>query len=184
MKLGIQKIGTTADHPRANGMVERWHRTLKATVSTYATDRWTEILPLVLFGLRMAIESDSGVAAAKFTSGQELRLSGKFFMAGDDDGSCEITNAEDFVQRLSITLGRFSTRSRRHEDISVFVSASLHSCSHVFLVEEVRKGLEPPYSGPYKVLNRDPKTITLDSKGKTLKVSSFLCSTERPRTTI
>ncbi len=102
----------------------------------------------------MAIKSDSVVGPAKFTNGQELRLSGKFFTAGDDDGSCEITNVEDFVQRMSITLRRFSTRSRRRGDVPIFVSASLHSCSHIFLKEEVRKGLEPPYSGPYNVLNR------------------------------
>ncbi len=171
VKLGIQKIRTTSYHPQANGMVERWHRTLKAAIRAYATDRWTEILPLVLLGLRLAINSDSGVSPAQLTYGQELRLPGEFFTVGDDDGSCKITNAEDFVQRLSIALRRFSTRSRRHGDIPIFVPASLHSCSHVFLREEVRKGLEPPYSGPYKVLNRDPKTITLDIKGKPLKVS-------------
>ena len=32
--IGCQRIRTTAYHPSANGMIERWHRSLKAAIMT------------------------------------------------------------------------------------------------------------------------------------------------------
>jgi cleavage and polyadenylation specificity factor subunit 1 len=45
---GIQLSRTTAYHPAANGLVERFHRTLKAAIMCHADQNWTEALPLVL----------------------------------------------------------------------------------------------------------------------------------------
>jgi cleavage and polyadenylation specificity factor subunit 1 len=47
---GIQLSGTTAHHPAAKGLVERFHRTLKAAIMCHADQQWTEALPLVLLG--------------------------------------------------------------------------------------------------------------------------------------
>ena len=45
--LGIHRIHTTAYHPSANGLVERFHRQLKAALKTYPTlERWTASLPM------------------------------------------------------------------------------------------------------------------------------------------
>ena len=46
--LGCQRICTTSYHPAANGLVERLHRQLKASLKTHSNPRWTESLPLVL----------------------------------------------------------------------------------------------------------------------------------------
>jgi transposase InsO family protein len=47
--LGIKHVQTTAYHPQSNGMVERTHRQLKATVrARLAGSRWPEHLPWVL----------------------------------------------------------------------------------------------------------------------------------------
>jgi cleavage and polyadenylation specificity factor subunit 1 len=45
---GIQLLWTTAYHPAANGLVERFHRTLKAAIMCHTDQQWTEALPLVL----------------------------------------------------------------------------------------------------------------------------------------
>jgi cleavage and polyadenylation specificity factor subunit 1 len=42
---GIQIARTTAHHPAANGLVERFHRTLKAAIMCHADQQWTETLP-------------------------------------------------------------------------------------------------------------------------------------------
>ncbi|GAB1868682.1 RNA-directed DNA polymerase [Camponotus japonicus] len=35
--IGSRRIRTTAYHPQANGMVERWHRSLKAAIMCHGT---------------------------------------------------------------------------------------------------------------------------------------------------
>jgi transposase InsO family protein len=43
---------TTAYHPQANGMVERFHRQMKSALEAREnTIRWTEELPMVLLGI-------------------------------------------------------------------------------------------------------------------------------------
>ncbi|BHF85239.1 hypothetical protein SprV_1002840200 [Sparganum proliferum] len=57
--LGCTRIPTTAYHPAANGMVERFHRQLKASLrAAYDPENWTEHLPLVLLGIRSSLKSD------------------------------------------------------------------------------------------------------------------------------
>jgi cleavage and polyadenylation specificity factor subunit 1 len=49
---GIQLSRTTAYHPATNGLVERFHRTLKAAIMCHADQNWAQALPLVLLGIR------------------------------------------------------------------------------------------------------------------------------------
>ncbi|GFW36376.1 integrase catalytic domain-containing protein [Trichonephila clavipes] len=49
--LGVQKCRTTGYHPQANGMIEL-HRPLKSAIKCHATECWTEVLPIILLGLR------------------------------------------------------------------------------------------------------------------------------------
>ncbi|GFV97371.1 transposon Tf2-9 polyprotein [Trichonephila clavipes] len=49
--LGVQKCRTTGYHPQANGMIEELHRPLKSAIKCHATERWTEVLPIILLGL-------------------------------------------------------------------------------------------------------------------------------------
>ena len=55
---------------------------------------------------------------------------------------------------------------------NVFVHKNLFDCSHVFLkVGPVRKSLEPPYSGPHKVVARpSDQVLDIDANGKTRPV--------------
>ena len=50
--LGAQLHHTTAYHPQANGIVERFHRQLKAALKARLVGpAWVDELPLVLLGL-------------------------------------------------------------------------------------------------------------------------------------
>ena len=46
--IGAHRTRTTAYHPSSNGMIERFHRSLKAAIRCHATTNWTDILPVVL----------------------------------------------------------------------------------------------------------------------------------------
>ncbi|GBM22142.1 hypothetical protein AVEN_190805-1 [Araneus ventricosus] len=56
--LGSHRIHSAAYHPQSNGMIERLHRHLKSSHVALENLKWTEILPLVLLGLRTAIKKE------------------------------------------------------------------------------------------------------------------------------
>ncbi|GIY32064.1 hypothetical protein CDAR_411481 [Caerostris darwini] len=54
----------------------------------------------------------------------------------------------------------------------IFIPKDLYTCSHVFLrIDRVKKPLEPPYEGPYLVLQRSPKNFLLSIKNKQVNIS-------------
>ncbi|RVE40772.1 hypothetical protein evm_014580 [Chilo suppressalis] len=73
---GIRLRHTTAYHREANGMVERFHRTLKAAIMAHETTRWTDVLPTVLLGVRTAWKSDMQCSVAEMVYGEPLRIPG------------------------------------------------------------------------------------------------------------
>ncbi|PNF39898.1 hypothetical protein B7P43_G00926 [Cryptotermes secundus] len=54
----IQLSRSTAHHPAANGLMERFHWTLKAAIMCHADQQWTEALPLLLVGIRTAFKEN------------------------------------------------------------------------------------------------------------------------------
>jgi len=67
--IGSQRTRTTAYHPQANGMIERWHRSLKAAIMCHGTKDWTNVLPMVLLGLRNSFKDDIKAFAAEMVYG-------------------------------------------------------------------------------------------------------------------
>jgi transposase InsO family protein len=74
---GIQRFWTTAHYPAANGLVERFHRSLKAAIMCHAGQHWTEALPLVLLGIRTAFKTDLQASVAELIYGEPLRIPGE-----------------------------------------------------------------------------------------------------------
>ncbi len=77
--LGTKRLRTTAYHPQANGLVERFHRQLKGALMCHKPqDQWTEALPWALLGIRSAVKEDSKCTAAEMVYGSALRVPGEF----------------------------------------------------------------------------------------------------------
>uniref|UniRef100_A0A5S6Q3Y4 RNA-directed DNA polymerase n=1 Tax=Trichuris muris TaxID=70415 RepID=A0A5S6Q3Y4_TRIMR len=164
--LGTEHAPTSAYHPQANGLVERFHRQLKAALVArmQATGvRWTTALPLVLLGIRTALKVDIGLAPAEMVYGSTLRLPADFLAPTESPGNLDPTN---FASILKATMHRLRPTPPRRNSPSIFVSEALKDCSHVFVQEPgLSRALTPPYAGPYRVLRRTDKTITVDSGG-------------------
>lgn len=168
--LGVEKLRTTPYHPQSNGTVERWHRSLKAALMARGeSGKWTDELPTVLYGLRAMPRSDTGVSAAELTFGKTIRLPGDFY----DKSSTGINDSYEFVDRLRDVIRNLKPRPTKQRDTRhIFIHPDLSTCSHVFVrVDLVKKSLQPPYDGPYLVLNRSEKWFELQIKGKQVKVS-------------
>ena len=149
-------------------MVERFHRTMKAALMCKNVKRWSEELPLVLLGLRSAYREDLKCSAADLVYGQPLRLPGEFF-----DLPTQVGDKAEFVQHLHKSFDRLRPPgTNHHSKPAVFVHKALKTCSHVFVrVDTVKRALQQPYEGPYKVLDRSDKYFNVLISSKKQRIS-------------
>lgn len=70
--MGIKKVRTIPYHPQGNGILERWHRSMKQSIVARLSGNgsWCEELPTALLGLRTVGRSDNGVSPAEYMYGQ------------------------------------------------------------------------------------------------------------------
>ncbi|GFW51920.1 uncharacterized protein TNCV_1188511 [Trichonephila clavipes] len=78
----------------------------------------------------------------------------------------------EFVQTLKATIKYFKpVLFSYHSKQNRFVFKDLKDCYHVFVrAESVHRSLQPQYHGPYKVINRSDKVLTLFIKDKNVNV--------------
>lgn len=168
--IGCHRIRTTAYHPAANGLVERWHRTLKAALMCHTERDWSRSLSTVLLGLRNQVRLDTNASPSEYVYGTTMRIPGEFFLP------------EDFTPEPRPFLEEFREFMRQIRPVPValkykkraFFFSDLSSCSHVFLrTGAVRKPLERPYTGPHKVLSRESDRVyTIEVNGAPRSVST------------
>jgi cleavage and polyadenylation specificity factor subunit 1 len=125
---GIELSGTTAHHPAADGLVEGFHRTLKAAIMCHADQQWTEALPLLLLGIRTAFKEDLQASVAELVYGEPIRIPGELLTPS--------TNPTD--PALISELCRHVARLRPvpaacHASPATFVHSELEKCTQVFL---------------------------------------------------
>lgn len=166
---GTKRIRTTPYHPQANGLIERQHRTLKAAIKCRSHENWLEAIPSVLLGMRASYKEGIAASSAELVYGTTLRLPGQFWPATN---STEGTTV-DYVEKLKSIMNSIKPVPTENRSVrTVFVHPRLESCSHIFLRQDmVCSPLTPPYSGPFEVLKRGPKTFTINVKGNNKCVS-------------
>ena len=166
--LGCQHHRTTAYHPAANGMVERFHRQLKAALMAHGNSDWTDSLPLVLLGIRSTHKALLHSTVAERAFGHTLTLPGEYF------SPTKIPQGKplDYVRRLRARLAQLKPLTPRSQTKTTHLPTHLENCTRVFLrTDQVRQPLQPPYTGPYTVLRRNSKTYVIERKGKRETVS-------------
>jgi len=155
--LGIRLNHTTSYHPQSNGLVERFHRTLKNSLrARLASSDWFLHLPWVMLGLRTAPRQESAMSAAELTFGTPLTLPGEFLDATEPP-------AEFFLDRLRKFLDREPLPTRHnHTPAPTRIPAELMTADFVFIRHDaVTPPLTPLYHGPYRVLLRSDKFFRL-----------------------
>lgn len=168
--LGIDKIRTTPYHPQANGMIECFHRQLKASLRCVGqAEDWSSLLPLVLLALRTTPREDLKCSPAEMLYGQTLRVPGELFTASDDINY----NPSEFVDKLRQHFETVrSPETRIHQSHTTYVPTRLDTCSHVFvLVKSVKPSLASTYTGPYLVIRKLRKAFVIQRGNKQVTVS-------------
>ena len=161
--MGMTHNITTAYHPQSNGMVERFHRHLKASLMAKLDSRqnWFESLPLIMLGIRNAVKQDLGVSSAQIVYGQPLRLPGAFF----PDRKNTKDDVHDYIRGLQNTMETYKYTSpswHGNDNRDRTISKLLETCSEVYILQPgLKPSLQSPYKGPFKVLDRNRKVYTI-----------------------
>ena len=158
--MGSRVHYTTAYNPESNGMVERFHRTLKQALMTRCTTSdWCDQLPWTMLGLRTTPKTDNNVAPAETLYGENIVVPGEFFPSNKESESVELYHARRAA-------AEFRPSPPRQNFREIHLPPQLESCAFVFLREDAHHPpLTPPYRGPYKVLQRSDKAFRITLQG-------------------
>lgn len=167
--LGSHRIHSSSYHPQSNGMIERLHRHLKGALRAHENPKWTDVLPIVLLGLRTAVKNDLNATSAQLVYGTNLRLPSDLL----SNESYKQPISPNYVSNLISMMRKINpVTSPSHGNSKVFVNKALKDCSHVFLrIDKIHPSLTSPYSGPHLVIDRNDKNFVLDLNGKKTTIS-------------
>ena len=125
---------TTSYQPQWNGMVERFHRQLKAAIMAHESPNpWTITLPAVLLGARSPVKELLGRSAAKNVYGTTLRLPGKFSHKYNVDAHKDLDNYSDKL-RLAMSRPRLCPRATQLRTTIPNIRKSTHA--HMYFCDE------------------------------------------------
>ncbi|GFX98955.1 transposon Tf2-6 polyprotein [Trichonephila clavipes] len=167
--LGCNRIHSTSYHPQANGIIERLHRHLKGALKARNHIQWTELLPIVLLGMRSALKDDINATCAQLVYGTTLRLPSDLVTSDSINQTANSTYVTSLIQTMR-SLNPVSTA--QHGTQNIYINPSLKTCSHIFLrSDKVNPPLTPPYTGPHLVISRNDKNFIIELNGKQSTVS-------------
>ena len=157
--LGITLHHTTAYHPQANGLVERFHRHLKTSLRTRLTGpQWAQELPWVLLGIRTAPKEDLGCSSAELVYGAPVTVPREFFPAHTSQ-----PNHNSELQRFCEQVQALVPIPTSHHGITpISIPPDLQHSQYVFIRRDShRTPLQRPYEGPSKFFSQVKKTLQL-----------------------
>ena len=169
-RFGFQCNHTTAYHPQANGLVERLHRHLKASLTArLTTSTWTQELPWVLLGLRTAFKEDVGSSSTELVYGTTLSLPEELIAP---NSSPDPPHSSFLRQLRNVANSFWPTPTSAHGKHGTYMPTGLQQARFVFVRRDAHKPpLQPPYDGPFPVVSRHTKHFLLDIGGRQDKVS-------------
>ena len=158
--IGFHRLRTCAYRPQSNGMIERFHRTLKTAIKARGQD-WLKSLPVVLLGIR-AMPNESGSSPFTAVTGSML-LCPKLCLEGQAPPRSSFRFIRELAQHMTELDFATASLGTDHSSSHEYIPKDLMTCSHVWIrVDRVQRPLEAPYRGPLRVLHRSAKTFRVE----------------------
>ncbi|KYN41477.1 hypothetical protein ALC56_04118, partial [Trachymyrmex septentrionalis] len=167
--LGSKKTRTSPYYLASNGLIERWHRTLKTAITCYEDGRqWLDLLPTVLLSLRTCLKEDLKCSPAELVHGAPLRVPREFLENLDP------TDTKTFVMALRKRIRQLRPQpTHYYGKRRVFRQQQLKQATHVFVRKDgIRKPLQHPYIGPHEVIRRKKQVYVIHMNGHNVALST------------
>ena len=163
--LGIKHLRTSAYHPQTNGLVERAHRTMKASLRILSTSSgWTKALPFVLLGWHNTPNRSSGVSPSQLLFGSNTYLPTELIDFHQESTLPVIETARTHF--LNLDSNPSFTYSTSYKP---YTPTSLSSSSHAWLKCIDTSNMKPRFEGPFAITKMYKTTAELCING-TLRI--------------
>ena len=126
----------------------------------YHGGNWIENLPIALFAMRILSNDTTGVSPFSMVTGSEAHIPAACFASHQQKN----VDCVKFVKELAKHMESVQfTPTNANSQNKVYLPNELQTCEKVWLrTDRVKKPLEAPYSGPYKVLQKKEKTFKIE----------------------
>lgn len=167
-QIGCTHKRTTAYNPRCNGLIERFHRTMKNALRNGESHNWIDRLPLIMLSLRSSFKEELKASPSEIMYGCAIKLPIDLLIKTNDNS----IKPDTYVENLKKVMQKLVPPVTRNPSNTSYIDPKLALSSHVFIRNENKKGLMPNYRGPYKVLKRFEKyfLIQLETKTDTIAI--------------
>ncbi|XP_068213380.1 uncharacterized protein [Palaemon carinicauda] len=167
-ELAIQCTTSVPYHPESQGVVERFHQTLKSVLKKYCYEQgedWEKGLPFALFAIRNHPNASTGVAPFELIYGHKVRGPLEIFHELLSSGQKEELNVMKFVENLRKKLAiawKFARENLASSQVIMKSNFDKKTKVRSFEPGELvlvlstysDNFLEPRYKGPWKVLRK------------------------------
>ena len=167
---GVKTHFTTAYHPAANGLVERFHRRLKEALVALTKDepsQWFWRLPCALLAIRTTLKPDVGASPADLVYGEGLAVPGTLLSEPPASEAQERQQRTATLNELRLEVARLQpAETSAHRTPHLHIPTELQTATHVFIRRGgVQPSLTSPYVGPYRVISRDRNSYRIALPG-------------------
>lgn len=157
--LGIKKTRTTAFHPKSDGMVERFNKTLATMLSAYVSDYqqdWDKKLPYVLMAYRSSQHESTGYTPNMLMMGRETAT--PIDIMYELPNRLKPTNVHDWVWELRKTLEEAHANTRKITEQSMLRQKRYHDQNVV--KKKFEEGDKVLVYFPQRAVGKSPKLMS------------------------
>lgn len=166
-KFSIKHILTTKYHPESNGIIERFHRTLKASLIAKGGD-WERELPMIMLHLHAAVKEDLRYAPSELTFGALPILPGAIIPRQELIIEPNVFGQEFCTVKFPDPMAPRWHTGDRDRNAELDFSQS----NQVFVRRDaVSPSLSTKYSGPYRIIERYDRAFKILVDNKEMVVS-------------